>query len=81
MSEQGLEGRLGHGDEIIDPTWRASAEEGRLTGRHAKLGSLQGGWGCRAPALPLTSIYPRAWNGRSRNFGRPDKQRKDIAYG
>jgi hypothetical protein len=29
VSEQALEGHLGHGDEIIDPTGRASAEEGR----------------------------------------------------
>jgi Ca2+-binding RTX toxin-like protein len=29
VSERALEGHLGHGDEIIDPTGRASAEEGR----------------------------------------------------
>jgi hypothetical protein len=29
VSEQALEGHLAHGDEIIDPTGRASAEEGR----------------------------------------------------
>jgi Ca2+-binding RTX toxin-like protein len=29
VSEQALEGHLGHGDEIVDPTGRASAEEGR----------------------------------------------------
>ena len=29
VSERALEGHLGHGDEIVDPTGRASAEEGR----------------------------------------------------